>query len=202
MLEEIKKSLHLRVDDERDLRLRERGILFVDDEVDIHMYRNFCRDLIYVSEKCVAEQKPIWVVINSPGGDVHHGIGMHDAIRLVVGKRINVNILGMGVVASMASVIMQAGTKRFATPQTQFLLHQVSDSIFFKNEEVNEAEERAEEMKRINRIVCNIIAQRCGLGIEDLLSRTKKKDFWLDASGAKELGTNGLIDEVTTELPF
>lgn len=202
MPEEIRKSLHLRVDDERDLRLRERGILFIDDEVDIHMYRNFCRDLIYVSEKWTAEQKPIWVVLNSPGGDVHHGIGMYDAISLVVGKGIGVNILGMGVVASMASVIIQAGTRRFVTPHTQFLLHQVSDSIFFKMEEVNEAEERAEEMKRINRIVMNIIAQRIGMDIEGLLAKTRKKDFWLDALGAKELGTNGLVDEIITQLPF
>ena len=202
MAEQMLKRLVFRIDDARDYRLRERGILFIDEEVDVNAYHNFCRDLIYVGEFSLAEQRPIWIVLNSPGGDVHHGIGMYDAIQLLIGKGVVVNVLGMGVVASMASVIMQAGVRRFTAATTQFLVHQVSNSIFFKTEEVNEAEERAEEMKRINRIVVNIIAQRTGIDLEELLAKTRKKDFWLDAERAKTLGTNGLIDEIITALPF
>jgi len=57
-------------------------------------------------------------------------------------------------------------------------------------------------MKRINRIIMSLIAQRAGLSIDKLLAKTKKKDFWLDSTEAKKFGVNGLIDEIITELPF
>ncbi len=202
MPEPSRKPSLLRTEDERDYNLRARRILFIDDAVDAAVCGNFCRDLVYISERCLSEKLPIWIILNSPGGDVYYGIGIHDAIGVITARGITVNIVGMGLVASMASVIIQAGTKRFATPHTQFLLHQVSDSILFREEEVNVTEERADEMKRINRIVMNIIAQRIGLDIEELLAKTKKLDYWLDVTQAKAMGTHGVIDEVITELPF
>ena len=128
---------------------------------------------------------------------------MYDAIKMLTNKSVEVNILGLGHVASMATVIMQAGTRRFSGPHTQFLVHQVRNAIgFFEIEEVNVGRERIEETERLNNIAMGLIAERTGIDVSELKELSKKKDFWLDLIGAKKLGKNGLIDEIITDLPF
>lgn len=208
----LRKSLSFRIEDERYWSLRERGILFLDEEIDEGAFSKFSRDLVYLAtggsvigqevNNTGRDLRTVWIILNSPGGDVLYGIGIHDCIKMLVNKGIAVNILSMGMAASMATIILQAGTTRLALPYTQFLIHQVSETILFSSEEVNESKERVEEMERINKIMIGLLAQRVGMDVDELLKKTYKKNFWLDCRGALELGQHGLIDEVVTKLPF
>jgi len=182
---------------ERYMKLRNRGILVLASEVDEDTFGEFCENIIYLGIKPFSE--PIWVILDSVGGNVYDGLGLHDIIRASIKKGREVNVLGVGLVASMASVIMQAGSKRLALPQTQFLLHQIREGLVLKVEEVSEGEERVAEAVRLNRVVLNIVAERSGKNLEEILRLVRKKDYWLDAKGAKEFG---LIDEITEEWPF
>lgn len=208
----LRKSLSFKMEEERYFSLRERRVLFLDDNIDEGSFAKFCRDLLYLGlggsvfeglgSQAPESKKPIWVVLNSPGGEVLHGLAIYDCIKMFAESGTEINVLSIGVAASMATVILQAGTKRLALPHTQFLVHQVSETILFKTEEVSEGKERVEELERINGIVMGIIAKRVGIDLEDLLKLSKKKDCWFDAEGARKLGTNGLIDEVITAFPF
>jgi len=204
----LRKGLTLKLEDERYFSLRQRGVLFLDDEVDEGSFAKFCRDIVYlglggsVFGELNSKTGPIWVVLNSPGGEVLYGLAIYDCIRMFVEKGIEVNVLGVGVVASMATVILQAGAKRFALPHTQFLVHQVSETILFKTEEVSESKERVEELDRINKIAMGIIAKRAGLDLDELLKLSKKKDCWFDPEGARNLGNFGLIDKIVDTPPF
>ena len=62
--------------------------------------------------------------------------------------------------------------------------------------------ESAKELERQNRIVLQIIAQRCGMPMEKLFAISKKTDFSMNAQAALKFGKHGLIDEVVTCLPF
>lgn len=176
-----------------------RGLLFLEEEID--ECSTFAMNLFY-RHSLLPKEEAIWLILNSPGGLVHNGLSIYDAIKSVVAEGRTVNIAGHGLVASMATVILQAGTRRYSFPNTQFLIHQVSETIMYKREEVSEGEERIEESKRINDIVMNIIAERSGVPVEELKARCKKTDYWLDVNMSKKLGDNGLIDEVITRLPI
>ena len=205
----IRKSLHFRIDEERDYTLKEGGILFLDDEISEESCGYFCRDLIYLATggsvfqdpNHKQPQKPIYIVLNSPGGDVFQGFAIYNFIKAFVNKGIEINIIGVGNVASMATVILQAATRRLSLPQTQFMIHQISQSSLFP-EEVNMAEESVDEGKRINRIALAIIANRIGMNLDELIASSKKKNCWYSAEAAQQLGKNGLIDEIITILPF
>lgn len=210
----LQKVLRLDVDEDRYHSLKNRGILFLDDKVEEMSCAHFIRDIFFLATggslsenlppvgEIVQKKRPIWIVLNSPGGDIYFGFAIYDSIELVTQSGIEVDVLGMGEVSSMASVIMQAGTKRLATVHTQFLLHQLQELPSREKREVNIARETSEELDRVNKVLMGIIAKRVGMKLEDLMAQTYKKDFWLDCDAARKLGTKGLIDDVIIKLPF
>ncbi len=187
--------------DEKRMALAESGVFFLEEIDDSSSYA-LVQHLLF---KHVYEitKTPIWIILDSPGGDVAPGLAIFDAIKAFAAKGREVNIIGNGEVASMATAIMQAGTRRYSLPSTQFLVHQVRQTLpFFKSEEVNEGRERQAEMDRINDIVMKMIADRAGMDLDEIKKLSEKKDYWLNAQGAKNFGKNGLIDEIITAWPF
>jgi ATP-dependent Clp protease protease subunit len=206
MTEKAKKQVSLRLDEERRDALLHRNILLLTSEIESHDEEEsasdkFYRDLTYLATEH-NHKGPILVILNSPGGDIYRGLAIYDTIRMFVESGIEINVLGNGLVASMATIILQAGKRRFASQNAQFLVHQVSDVTLFSIEEVNQAEERTAEHRRINNIVMNVIAEKVGMPLDELLEISHKKDYWLGAQNALEFGVNGLIDEITTKFPL
>lgn len=185
--------------DEKRIHLANQGVLFLDDELDDSTFHVLNLNLMYMAS--TSTSSPIWIFLNSPGGSVAQGFGIYDSIRMVANTGKTVNIVGIGHVASMATAIMQAATRRFSTPLTQFLVHQIRQTII-DTEEVNQSKERVEEAERLNDIVMSLIADRAGVDLAELKELSRKKDFWLDPVKAKHFGKNGLIDEIITKLPF
>ena len=64
--------------------------------------------------------RPITVYINSAGGNVTDGLAIHDAIRQVVHKGVQVTIVVQGMAYSMGSVVLQAASegRRLALPHS------------------------------------------------------------------------------------
>lgn len=190
--------MRLEPGDEKIMKLEERGIFFLHEEVNEVAAFSMAMNLLYLRE--IGFNGPVWIVMNSPGGEVAQGFAIYDAIRAMVKSGMPVNILAMGLVASMATAILQSASRRYSLPNTQFLIHQVSQTIW-KTEEATEGRERVEETERINRIVMGMIAERSGMEIEKLIGLCQKKDYWLSAQTALEsFGGNGLIDEITPDF--
>lgn len=184
----------------------DRGIIFLQGEIDDDLSSEFTFQLIHLTKieppMEGGQRKPIWIILDSCGGDVFAGLGIFDTIRAAVASGAEINILGKGLVASMATAVLQAGSKRFVLPHTQFLVHEISQSIFDMIEKVSVGEERVEEGKRINFVVMSIIAERAGISVEELIKFSKKKDCWYDVQSALKIGSRGLADEVVISLPF
>lgn len=62
----------------------------------------------------------VTVFLSSEGGDVSHGLAIFDAIRAM---KKYVRIVCWGEVASMATVILQAGDERCMTPNSYMMVH-------------------------------------------------------------------------------
>lgn len=197
---EYRSVMRLMPGDEKRFLLQKNGIFFLEEIDDSSSY---IMTMNLLSDYVLKNKTPVWVLLSSPGGGVVHGFAIYDMLKAVALSGRQVNVVGVGYVASMATVIMQAGTIRYSLPNTQFLVHQVREVLpFFKSEEVTEGRERVKEMERVNDIVLKIITDRSGMELEKLKSLIEKKDLWLNADDARKFGTNGLVDEVITSLPF
>jgi len=186
--------------DEKIAILAEEGIILVSGEIGDGSASVFFITTSFL--QITRPNKPIWIVMNSTGGSVTECLAICDIIRALIKMGIPVNILGVGLIASGATLIMQMATRRYSFPHTQFLIHQASQSIIEEKEEVSQGEERIEEMKRVNKLVMGLISKRIGMPLDKLIKLAKKTDYWLDAEAAKKLGSNGLIDEIVDRYPF
>ena len=67
--------------------------------------------------------KDISIYINSPGGSVYAGYGIYDTMQYI---SCDISTICTGVAASMASILLVAGTKgkRYALPHSRVMIHQ------------------------------------------------------------------------------
>jgi len=138
---------------------------------------------------------PITLFINSQGGHVESGDTIHDMIRFV---RAPVRIVGTGWVASAGALIYVAAEKqnRYCLPNTRFLLHQPSGGMSGQFSDVEIETQQILSMRdRLNRI----IARQTGQTVQRIENDTRR-NYWLDAQGAKEYGLVGQIIESISEL--
>lgn len=138
--------------------------------------------------KQVYTPAPIRLFIDSPGGWVYHTLGLYDVIR---NCRTPVHTIALGLAASCAGVLLVAGHKRFAYPNSTILIHSVSSSLRGKSDELKDD---LEETLRLNEIINGIFIKRTQLTLQQLQDKDKyKKDWWIPAREALNLG---IIDEI------
>ena len=134
--------------------------------------------------------KPIRVIINSPGGHVESGDTVHDMIRFCGA---DVKVIGTGWVASAGAHIFLGAKKenRFCLPNTRFLLHQPAGGVRGQASDIEiEAEEIIKMQDRLNRV----IARETGQTFEKVVKDTQR-NFWM---GAEEAVAYGLVSKVVT----
>lgn len=127
--------------------------------------------------------KPIRVIINSPGGHVESGDTIHDMIRYCGPQ---VKVIGTGWVASAGAHIYLGALKenRLCLPNTRFLLHQPAGGVRGQASDIQiEAEEIIKMRDRVNRM----IAKETGQTVEKIVADTQR-NFWLSAEQAVEYG--------------
>jgi ATP-dependent Clp protease, protease subunit len=72
--------------------------------------------------------KPIWMLINSPGGSVYSGTVVLDAMALAQESGITIKCLSGVLAASMGFVILSKCDERYTLPTTRLLFHPMSVS--------------------------------------------------------------------------
>lgn len=133
---------------------------------------------------------PIELTINSGGGDVYAGEGLIGAIQDIQLSGRDVNITVHGIAASMASIILQVGSKRRITFNSSIMLHEVSSTYRGKLSSVTEDHEA-------NRLLQDRLfgyyTVRTTKPISYYHSKLKKKDLYLSS---EESLAEGLVDEI------
>jgi ATP-dependent Clp protease protease subunit len=143
--------------------------------------------------------KPITIYINSAGGNVTDGLALHDAIRLIVSKGIEVTIVVQGMAYSMGSVVLQAASegKRLTFPHSWIMIHEPAKWAGWQS--TTAAAQHLERLKQMQDQIYKILSSRSGKPLRQIIRDTKRTDFYLDAKKALEYG---LIDAVVAgELP-
>lgn len=132
----------------------------------------------------------IEIVFNSPGGSVTDGLALYDFIQELRRQGHNITTHTRGYAASMAGILLQAGDVRVMGKEAWVLIHEVSFSAIGK---IGEVEDTTEWVKKIQKRIVAIFAERSKLTARQIERRWKRKDWWLSSDECKKLG---LVDEV------
>ena len=145
-------------------------------------------------ESC--ERKPILLYVTSNGGEVDSGFELIDIIQ---NSKTPVYTINLGYQYSMGFLIGLAGTKRFATPNAKFLMHDGSNFVYNSGAK---AQDQMEFQRRVEERMKRYILSRSKLTSEEYDSKLRV-EWYLFADEAKEkgfvdyiLGTDCDIDEV------
>jgi ATP-dependent Clp protease protease subunit len=130
--------------------------------------------------------EPIMLYIQSPGGDVFASFSGMDTILQC---RTPVYTVVEGIAASGATFLSVAGSKRFITPNSHMLIHQLSSGTWGQYEKMKEEVENLDNlMAKIKKVYLNYT-----LIPEKELSEILKKDIYFDAEKCLKLG---LVDSI------
>ena len=169
-------------------RLLKERIIFLGEEVSDVSASLIVAQLLFLEAE--DPTKDINLYINSPGGSVTAGMAIYDTMNYI---KCDVSTVCMGMAASMASVLLAAGTpgKRYALPYSRVMIHQPLGGA---QGQATEIEIHAREILRIREEMNGILAKHTGQSKEKIAQDTER-DYYLTSEEAKAYG---LIDEVVT----
>ncbi|MFA5067520.1 MAG: ATP-dependent Clp protease proteolytic subunit [Candidatus Izemoplasmatales bacterium] len=136
----------------------------------------------------VDNEKDISIYINSPGGAVYDGLGVYDLMQYVSPDIITVN---MGMAASMAAVLLCAGTKekRSALKHSRTMIHQPMGGV---SGQASDMEITVKEINKLKKELYEIISFHSGKDYKTI-EKDADRDCWLNSEETKKYG---LVDNV------
>lgn len=167
--------------------LRDR-IIMVGGEIEPNMANSIVAQLLFLeSENPNAD---ISMYINSPGGDVSAGWAIMDTMQYI---KAPVSTIGMGLVASMGSVLLAAGErgKRFVLPNTQVMIHQPMAGA---QGQITDMEIQLTQFQKNKKSLVKQMAEFTGRKEKEVFD-AMERDNWMTPDEAKKFG---LIDGVLT----
>jgi len=169
-----------------------------------HLYR-FSKEVSYGSVQACMSKLTQWhrkdpecgieIVFSSPGGSIIDGFELFDFIQYLRGKGHHIITGSLGMAASMAGVLLQAGDVRWIGHQAWLMIHRAAFGAIGKTYEI---EDEVKLVKRIEGRILDIFTSRSNLTKHKIVRNWDRKDWWIDADEAVEMG---LVDEVRAVLP-
>lgn len=130
------------------------------------------------------DRDPIYMMINSPGGEVHSGFSIFDTARFV---RPPVVTIVTGLAASMGSIITLCAKPehRFAFPNSKILIHQ--PSIGGIGGSVSDIEIHAKDLIETKNRIIDLYVKECGREPSEV-QKALDRDNWMSPEAAVKFG--------------
>ena len=171
-------------------RLLKDRIVFIGSAINDAVADTVIAQLLFLESE--NPEKDIFVYVNSPGGNVTSGLAIYDTMQYI---KPDVATMCIGQAASMAAVLLAAGTKgkRYALPHARVMLHQVLGGV---EGQATDIEIHAKEILRIREELNRILANHTSQPI-DRISIDTERDFFLRPNDALEYG---LVDAIISKI--
>jgi ATP-dependent Clp endopeptidase proteolytic subunit ClpP len=137
----------------------------------------------------------IEVIFSSPGGSIIDGFELFDFMQDLRAQGHHLTTGSLGMAASMAGILLQAGNKRWIGHQSWMMIHRAAFGAIGKTYEI---EDEVMLVKRIEDRILDIFTSRSKLSQAQLRKNWDRKDWWIDADECKKLG---LVDEIKAMMP-
>ncbi len=169
-------------------RLMMDRIIFLGTQVDDYTANVIQAQLLFLDSSDPG--KDISIYINSPGGSVYAGYGIYDTMQFI---GCDISTICTGIAASMASVLLVAGTKgkRFALKHSRVMIHQPLGGV---QGQASDIEIAAREILKVKKELYTIISNHSGKPF-DIVEKDGDRDYWMTSEEAKEYG---MVDDILT----
>jgi ATP-dependent Clp protease protease subunit len=169
-------------------RLLKDRIIFIGSPINDHVANLVIAQMLFLEAE--EAEKDINLYVNSPGGIVSSGLAIYDTMQYI---RPNVSTICVGMAASMAALLLSAGSKgkRYALPHSRMLIHQPAGGV---QGQAADIEIHAKEILKMRELLNEIYVKHTGRDLKQIQKDTDR-DFFMSSQEAKKYG---LIDEVIT----
>ena len=171
----------------KDLKQRK---LFLNSEVSQFSVHELVKHILQINREDAeippSERKPILLYIASRGGEVDSGYALIDAIET---SRTPVYTINLGFEYSMAFLIGLAGHKRFAFPNSRFLMHDGSTFIYDSGAK---AQDQMEFNKKGEARIRQYVLAKTRISAE-MYDERQRTEWYMFADEAQQLG---VIDHI------
>jgi len=170
-------------------RLLKDRIIFLTGEITDAMANVVIAQMLFLESQ--NPDKEISLYINSPGGSVTAGMAIYDTMQYI---KPDVVTICIGVAASMASVLLMAGTKgkRFSLPHSEIMIHQPLGGFAGQ---VSDIEIHTKNILRIREEMYDVIVAHTGQDREKVMADTDRDNFLT----AYQALAYGIIDKVVSD---
>jgi len=168
-------------------RLLKDNIIFLGRPIDDDVSNLVIAQMLFLEAE--NPEKDIALYVNSPGGSITAGLAIYDTMQYI---KPDVSTLCVGQAASMAAVLLAAGTKgkRAVLPNSRVLIHQ--PLLYGLQGQQTDIDIHAKDLLRMRGRIEEILAEHSGKSKEEIHSDTER-DKILSADQAVEYG---LADKV------
>ena len=135
------------------------------------------------------------IIFSSPGGSIIDGFELFDFLQEMRAQGHKVITGSLGMAASMAGILLQAGDIRWIGHQAWMMIHRAAFGAYGKTFEI---EDEVKFIKRIEERILDIFTSRSDLTRNKIKRNWDRKDWWISSEEAVELK---LVDEVRAILP-
>jgi ATP-dependent Clp protease, protease subunit len=141
--------------------------------------------------------RPITLYLNTAGGNVTDGLAIHDSVREIVTRGVEVTIVVQGMAYSMGSIVVQAASpgRRLAFPHSWIMIHEPAKWAGWQS--TTAAQHHLDRLKQMQAQIYQILARRSGRPLKQIIRDTRRTDLYLDARKALSYG---LIDAVVDSV--
>ena len=190
MTEQIKQVLNYGLEDKFQLEDLKQRKLYINFEIDENILNDITYHILRFNTedkgKEISERKPILLYCVSNGGSVNDGFGLIDVI---LNSKTPIYTINLSYNYSMGLLIFLSGSKRFATQNATFLLHDGQNFMYNSSAKLRDAMKFEEQReKRIKEYVLS----RSKLTSEEY-DKNYRVEMYLYSSEAKEKGFVDLI---------
>ena len=168
-------------------RLLKENIIFLGTPIDDTVANLVIAQLLFLEAE--DPERDISLYLNSPGGSITAGLAILDTMSFV---RPDIITICVGQAASMAAVLLAAGTKgkRFSLPNSRIMIHQPSMQGLAG--QAADIDIYAREILRMRETLNRMLADSTGQTI-DRIARDVDRDYIMSPEQAVEYG---MIDRV------
>ena len=161
-------------------------IIFIDEEITEHTASVIVAQLLFLEAQ--DPDKDINIYINSPGGMVTAGLAIYDTLKYI---KPDVSTICVGMAASMAAVLLSAGTKgkRYILPNAEVMIHQPLGGAQGQATDIKITADHILDIKsRLNKILADNTGQKLSV-----IEKDTDRDNYMSAQDAVKYG---LVDKI------